>query len=64
MRSALHEALALAVRLDALLADSVPNVEGADAFRMRLARAHVLGVINQLAAIVGPQSASLPKPSS
>src|SRR6476646_771077 len=50
----LAQALALAVRVEALLADSPPEMESAGVFRMRLARAHVLGLIDQLSVMVDP----------
>jgi hypothetical protein len=52
----LAEALALAVRVERLLAHPVPELEVGGHYRMRLARAHVLGLIDQLSVMVGPRA--------
>jgi len=51
------------VRVEALLADSPPEMESAGVFRMRLARAHVLGLIDQLSVMVDPGTRRTLRPS-
>jgi hypothetical protein len=50
----LAEALRLAVRVEALLAAPPPGMESGVIFRLRLARAHALGLIDQLSVIIRP----------
>ena len=63
-RSALEDALALAVRIEQLLSEAAPRCPENDAFRVRLARAHTLGLVDQLSELTGTRSsAAPPRPS-
>src|SRR3954471_16392485 len=53
-RALLEEAQELAVRIESLLGSPVHDGEEACAFRLRLARAHTLGLLDQLEELVGP----------
>jgi hypothetical protein len=52
----LEEAQSLAVRIDALLENALGQAPEASAFRMRLARAHALGLLDQLGELLSPVS--------
>src|SRR4051794_8418052 len=53
-RALLEEAQDLAVRIENLLESPVHDGDEASAFRLRLARAHTLGLLDQLEELVGP----------
>jgi hypothetical protein len=53
-REALEQALELAVQIDRLLTSPPCTLPEVDAFRIRLARAHTLSLLDQLAELIGP----------
>ena len=57
-----EQAHRLAGQIEALLQDLGGEVAESDAFRVRLARAHTLSLLDQLADLLGPRS-SIPSPS-
>jgi hypothetical protein len=53
-RALLKEAQDLAVQIESLLETPILDADEACIFRMRLARAHTLGLLDQLEELVGP----------
>jgi len=63
-RSALEDALALAHQIDRLLNAASAASPDSDAFRVRLARAHTLSLVDQLSELVGSRTSALPPTAS
>jgi hypothetical protein len=55
VRETLEEAQDLAVQIERLLSNPRCNFAEADAFRVRLARAHTLSLLDQLSDMLGPE---------
>ena len=58
LRKTLEEAQELAVQIERLLSNPRADFAEADAFRVRLARAHTLSLLDQLSDLLCPESAS------
>jgi hypothetical protein len=59
-REALESALALAFRIEQLLNAAGAQSPDNDAFRVRLARAHTLSLVDQLSELVGTRASAVP----
>jgi hypothetical protein len=59
LRETLEEAQDLAVQIERLLSNPRCDFSEADAFRVRLARAHTLSLLDQLSELLGPEESGL-----
>jgi hypothetical protein len=59
MREALEEAVGLAVQIDRLLTSPQCTMAEVDTFRIRLARAHTLSLLDQLSELIGPLESTM-----